>query len=441
MERIISRSTSEADRFQDTPERRRRQRPIRFLSLVVVLVGLLGILFLARGRIALAYHFQVARQSIDRNRFEEALERLYSIESMGVRSGEWHFLVARAIRRQGVSEGVVAHLAKAQALGWPENEVARQRLLLRTQLGPMSEVAAELDPLLKASLDDVAAEELYEAIARCHLAHLNVEEAMRCLEYWGKWQPDNEIPILWAADLYAMLDNSTEAAKRYHRVLEIRPDHIDARLKLARSYTQLAELEKASELFSQCLKADPMNGDALLGMAEAYRRRGETANATDCLLDALMQELTLDRQALALAELGNIALEEQRLDFAMACLADSIAANPTVIENHQSFAAVLSRLGHEAQAEQHRKIASDLRERKNRLFDAKHAMSESPNDPVPRAEVGRIFLEQGRLDEAAVWLRSALRVDPTHKGAQEGLDQYDRLIEESATRNSRGASN
>jgi tetratricopeptide (TPR) repeat protein len=409
--------------------------------LVILLIALLAVLALSAGELRFAYRMQAAHWALRDRDFASAVNLLESVRPRGLHRGRWHFLLARAQRRGGDARGAADSLDRAEQRGWPAEQIALQRLLLAAQSGRINTVQTELAGVLGSDHDDDTAEEIYEAMARGYLSTYQFDEATRCLHSWSQWQPDNQRPHLWLADLHLLVDDNQQAAAGYREVLRIKPDHLDAQLKLARALASLTHLDEAAQLLEECLQRSPDNHDALLSLAEIRRRQGTTEQARSLLYDALLLDPTFDRRAAILGEIGKIAQEEQRYLPALAALEQSVQANPNLISSRQALAAVLMALGQPQAAERQRQAVGELRTRKQRLNEAmQNAMNDSRSS-ADRRTAGLILLEDGRLAEAAEWLRSAIELEPEDAAAHAGLARYYELVGEAehARRHDRAA--
>ncbi len=393
-----------------------------------LLVAALAVLALCWNNVRLSLLLDRVQGTIRKHDFDLAIELLNGAETQGRNSARWHYLMACARRRAGESDGVYEALERAALLHWDGAEIERQRLLLRAQSGQVKAVEEELSKLTQSHLSDDVAEEVYEAIARGHLTAVNVGEAVRCLKFWADWQPKNELPRLWMADLQALLDNHAAAITHYQAALAVKPDLREARVKLGRSLALNSELDEAAAVFEQCIAQFPDDIDAILGLAEIARRQGATQQAKDLLYDALTCDLPSDRTAFALTELGQIALEERGHARAKVLLTDATRANPSLITAHQALATVLAAMGEQDSAAAQQEKVSELRAQKVRLNAALQGAMEDPRNADHRATVGMIYLEQGRLSDAAEWLNIAVQINPRHREAHAGLARYYGLI-------------
>ena len=222
----------------------------------------------------------------------------------------------------------------------------------------------------------------------------------------------------------AQLENSTQAAEEYRRVLEINARHPEARIKLAQILLEKLKLEEAEPLLVGALADQPESADALIGLADVRRRQGSIEEAKSFLYDALVLDLNPNQKAAALATLGQLAVEDRQYVRAVQLLSQSVALNPNLPATHLSLAAALTALGQNDLAASHRAAASRIQDRATRMVTVMQRTVAEPDDPDPRCEAGLILMQQGLWSAGAEWLKTALALDPDHRAANEGLAHY-----------------
>jgi Tfp pilus assembly protein PilF len=374
--------------------------------------------------LALAYRLNSAQQALRARDWVGANEILERSRQRGEMSGQWHYLQACSERRAGQVAQAQRHLARAAALGWNPADIDRQRLLMKAESGQIKQVEGRLAELLQSEVSDEAGEEIYEAMARGYLASLHIMDATKCLRYWVEWQPDNHVPHLWMGDLYQRIENPVAAADEYKRVLDLRPQHAEARLKLAQIYLEQSQVDDAAVLFEDCTSDSAHAAQSLLGLAECRRRQGSTTAAKALLYDVLVLELTSEQSAQALASLGRIALEDRDFAAAIDLLERSISQNPIESDGHIALAGALMAVGQTQLAEVERARARQLVEENNRLQSLTREAVARPSNADLRSEVGLILIQHGLWSAGRDWLQSAVQIDPGHRAAHQGLAQY-----------------
>jgi Tfp pilus assembly protein PilF len=398
-----------------------RWRPALLIGLLAAAVGALVFKW---NDLALAYRLNAAQRALAGGDWSSAAAILERSNERGERSAQWHYLQARAQRRAGEHERAQRHLTRAAALGWDPAEIDRQRLLLRAQSGQIKQVEPRLAAVLQTDLSDEEGEEIYEAMARGYLASLHVQDASRCLKFWMDWQPDNPLPRLWMGDLYRRIENPAAAAEEYRKVLALRPEHSEARVKLAQVYLERSQVAEAAELFEASAERPETAAKSLLGLAECRRRQGQAAAARSLLYDALVLELAPDQAAEALVLLGRLAIEERDFAAAIDLLQRSLALNPIEPAGRVALASALAAIGQSDLAEAERAAARRLVEENTRLQSLTRQAIANPGDAQIRCEAGLILLRHGLLSPGRDWLLAAIEIDPAHRAAHAGLAGY-----------------
>jgi tetratricopeptide (TPR) repeat protein len=187
---------------------------------------------------------------------------------------------------------------------------------------------------------------------------------------------------------------------------------------------ELSNLSESATLFEQCLSDPALEADALLGLAECRRRRGHFDEAKVCLRDALVLDLTPERAAQALAELGQLAQEEQDSERAIHLLQQSVALNPHETKSRLALAGALLAAGQHDLAEAQREAARQIDQRKGRLVSVTRRIATEPSSADLRCQAGLALFELGLESAGADWLMTAVRIDPDHVAANRALAEY-----------------
>ncbi len=397
-----------------------RRRSVLLCVLAALVVAFVG----QFGNLVFSYRLAAAQRALRRGDAAEAIALLEQQADRGARSPEWHYLLARAQRRSSHYADAEKQLAEAGELGWNERDIRRERLLIMARRGQVKQVEAQLAELLAAGESDEAAEDIYEAMAQSYWAAFYVEDALKGLQFWSDWQPENLRPQLWIADLYERVENANEAIAQYRRIIERDPKNAVALAKLGGVLLKKLELAEAAQAYARCLTVAPENADALLGLADCRRRQGANDEAKDVSYEALTLDLTSLQAGRATSLLGTIALEDRDYARAVRLLQESIALNPNDAGTHVSLAAALTAIGQEELAAKERQVARDTSDRHARLLLTTNKVIEEPANADLRCEAGVILMDQGFWSEGADWIKTAIQIDPKHHASHEGLARY-----------------
>jgi tetratricopeptide (TPR) repeat protein len=107
----------------------------------------------------------------------------------------------------------------------------------------------------------------------------NYEEAMNLFDVALGLDPNAADALLHRANLYMLLQKSTEAKADLDRCLQLRPDHLLARLRLATVLMATNDLEGAKKALDMAEEVDPES-------SEVHSYRGEMRFATGDFVEA-----------------------------------------------------------------------------------------------------------------------------------------------------------
>jgi tetratricopeptide (TPR) repeat protein len=395
------------------------RHPGRFAAIVAL--ALIVSAFVLRGIAGAA--FAEAERSLAADRPADANRQLAFARRVLWRSTDVLLLSARSARLIGDFPGAERHLYRTIELEGRTERVQLEFLLLRVQTGEVDQLSGPLIEL--AQKDHPATSLILESLARAYLVQLRYKPAYSCLSFWIEKRPDQAKAYQWRGWVLERLDNAPAARKDYDRALEINPDLVPVRLRIAEMHLEDKQAPKALPHLEHLLRIAPDDAQVrarlgtclfLLGQFEPARRH----------MDVALEKLPNDPALLvALAELN---LQENRIVDAESLLRRVLAADPSDTEALFKLAGLLSLDGRAAEAatamaEYDRKKA--LVDRTNDLLQ-KIAQSKAP-PPDDCAEVGRSLLEIGRERLGVYWCEQALEANPRHPVAHRALaDHYEK---------------
>ncbi len=232
---------------------------------------------------------------------------------------------------------------------------------------------------------------------------------------------------MWRADVWERILRWRAAAAEYRTILEIEPNHAEARRQLAQCLLELHENAAALPLFEQCLTNDPSDLLSALGAAKCYRRITEDPSEAERRYQAILSgnwELLPEQRAEVLTELGQIAMQRREFPEAQTMLEEAIALQPTDAAAHHQLGRVHAHLGDLEQSRYHHETSQQLHAQFGRLSDIMRELLTSTQAPDLRWEAGKILLELGLEREGVAWLQTALHEDPSHQPTQQTLAEY-----------------
>lgn len=335
------------------------------------------------------------------------------------------FRRGRILRRQDHLLEAARAFDVAARLGHDTEQIHRQRVLMKAQVGRVTADDPEIRHLLGAAVDDEFAEECYEALIKGHLAGHRIDEARQCVAFWTEWQPDNALAHAAAGLVAEKLERHGEAIDAYRRALTLDPHDLSLRSRVAALEVHAGRLDVAAAEYSGCLERRPDDPRLLLGLADCQFRRGRPQEASGLVYDALALDLTAEETAVALAALAGLAAEERRSDTACVLYADAIRLDPRNIPARFGYAATLNARGRGGEATHQLAEAQKLSDAHRRLTALTRQTVGEPANADLRVEIARILADLGLREEGARWLEAALQIDPGHARARLELDAHD----------------
>src|SRR5262249_27670266 len=147
-------------------------------------------------------------------------------------SFEVQLLAAQTARRLGDLEAAEQHLARCQEIrGGLAEEVGLEQALLRAQRGGVGSVPPCLRSLGEA--DPPATPLILEAMVRGYMRAYRYGDATLLLALWQDRCPDDLEVYLLQGYVREQIGPTRDAVENYRRVLELDPEHDEARLRLA----------------------------------------------------------------------------------------------------------------------------------------------------------------------------------------------------------------
>jgi tetratricopeptide (TPR) repeat protein len=191
-------------------------------------------------------------------------------------------------------------------------------------------------------------------------------------------------------------------------VLGLRPEHVTARLKLAKLLLGRSDFAGAEDHLRAALRIKPdardaveKLGDALMGLGKAEAAEAQYRKGLELAPNSIAIRINL----------GNVLKALDRPDEAAACYRGALQLAPNSVAARINLAAVLQSLGclPEAAGECHAALALQ------------------PDHPAAHLNFGNILQDQGELGEAEAHFREALRVQPVFPEAHNNLGNLLRL--------------
>jgi predicted Zn-dependent protease len=397
--------------------RRSRWRVVLWALPLFVLIG--GAATFVGCHLWARHHFQAAKKAAEQRRFDEARDHLALCLKVWPRDPEVHLLAARTAWRAGAMDEAELHLERCRELGGTEEALSLERLLMRVQSGDADYLAGYLFRCVQQDHPDATT--ILEALFLGYYKTFQLPRAWVCLDLLLEREPENVQALVWRGEVLHRLYRKADALSDLRKAVNLDPERDDARLLLADLLLDRKYVSEALEHY-QCLAERQPRGRAVrLGLARCHVQIGETPEAVS-LLDELLTEDPRDGEALR--ERGQLTLDSGQVAEAEKWLRRALEAAPYDRETVFNLAKCLESLDQKDEAARLRKKLDRIDADLARLKELSQQIAESPRDPEPRCEAGRIMLRNGLEQEGLRWLRSAQQLDADHAATRQALADY-----------------
>jgi tetratricopeptide (TPR) repeat protein len=391
---------------------------LKLLLLALVPLALIGLGgWVAGWQIWAQRHRSLAEQALARRDLTGALEHLKLCLRVWPTSSETHFLAARTARRAGLYDEAEEHLRLCKKYDGVPEAIELEQALVATQRGDWK-YEQYLHGCVTADHPD--AELILEALVFSYMKTYRLGHAIKCLDYWLEHFPDNVLARLWRGRARELTRFFAEALEDYHRAVELAPDHFEARERLAELLIHKHQAAEALPHFEYLRQRQPDNAAVLLGLARCRAELAEQEAARE-LLDQFLA--THPDHPVALTERGKLALAMGQPAEAEPWLRRAAVASYDP-ETIYVLMRCLHQNGKAGEAKEwlarFQQVEADLK----RVVKATRAITQRPNDPDLRCEVGTLMLRNGQEEEGLRWLNSALHEKPEHGPTLQALADY-----------------
>jgi predicted Zn-dependent protease len=336
-------------------------------------------------------------------------------------SFEIHLLAAQTARRLGDFEAAEQHLARCQEIrGVQSPEVDLEQILIRAERGGMDSVMPYLRSLVEEN--HPATPLILEAMIRGYMRAFRYGDAAMLVSLWLDRWPDDIQANLYHGYISGQIGSEEKAVESYRRVLELDPEHDEARLRLADLLINRAAAAEALEHLDQLARKRPDDLYVQTRFARCLLALGRPEEAEE-KADRVLAELPHFRPALTVK--GGSALALNRPAEAERWLREALVMDAADYTAQYELSRSLRQQAkdEEAQAVEDRLAVLSADGRRIRKI-VQDDINRSPNDPALRTEVGNILLRAGSEQEGVQWLYSALRQGPTYGPAHRALAAY-----------------
>jgi Flp pilus assembly protein TadD len=365
-----------------------------------------------------------AQVAVKEDRPADARDRLDFCLTVWPRSPDVHLLAARAARLANDHDAAEAHLNRCLRLQDGATEAVQlEFLLLRAQTGELEEVTVPLlDTVEKGHPEGPL---ILETLARAYMHRLRFNSAWTCLSRWIELRPDEAKAYHWRGWVLERLNRHRAAGEDYRRALELDPDLVPVRLRLAEILIEDKQAPDALphlERLYQQVPDDP-RVRARLGMCRLLQGRFEEARR---LMESALPHMP--RDALLLVSLANLELQEGHGSEAERLLRTVLAAEPSDTE---ALFVLVSALQLQGRTEESAAVLKDYERTRDKVARINHLLTTVVDSTTAGAddfaEAGRLLLEIGRTNQGTYWLDQAIERDPWNQQARRAyVGHYER---------------
>ena len=371
------------------------------------------------------------------NRTQEGLDYLERSAALAPANVRLHFILAETYGNLSLIDKAVDEYRKIEKLvpGSREAKEAGERIHMLLgkkygEQGKFDEALKEFSAVLTASPDNVPAL-MSKGVTLAAMGRL--DEAQTALEKALQIQPDNALLHRHLAEVFEKKGDIERSREQYEQLLRSAPPDsplaklAEIKLALIRGAKLLAEkqLEDARSEFEKVLVLDPGNELARFNLAVVYHGLGDMQRSEE-ILHSLVKDNpnNLDAQL----RLGTLYLESGRLKEAVNEFESVIEKRKDSLQAQQA-AELLDRV------RSNEKLAGKMTLSERLALD-KAAVQQNPDDRQAWLDLGLLYVQMNKRDEAIEALNNVIRLNPDDPrvlgilaGLYEDADNFDKALE------------
>lgn len=364
------------------------------------------------------YQWRAAQAALAGDRPHEATARLAVPLAVWWWDPDVRLLAARASRVGGDLPAAEAHLNRGLKLaGGATERLQLEFLLLRIQTGELDQVAPPLIDAVEKGHPESAL--IMNTLAVAYVQSLRYKPAFACLSRWIELQPDSAKAYHLRGWVLERLNKHKEASADYHKALELAPESVPIRLRVAEMLLEDHQAPEAVPHLEELYRRAPDDPkvQARLGMCRFLQGRTDEARQ---LMEAAVPRLPHDPTLLI--HLARLDLQDGRPADAERRLRIVIDTDPTDTEAWYTLITAVQAQGRAGDADmvlrgyERAKTALD---RTNKLLQE---VADSPTaGAADYAELGDLLLQAKQEQRGLYWLYEALDRDPENQRAHRAL--------------------
>ena len=218
-------------------------------------------------------------------------------------------------------------------------------------------------------------------------------QAMSLARRLSRSYPQQPLPHNIMGTIHMARQQYAEAAKCFRRALELAPDFLDARNNLGAACNSLEDYAQAINCFGQVIAAQPGDAEAHANLGNAYRRSGKLDLAVGSYENSLRIR---PGDVPTLLNLGQTLMEMRLPNQAMLSYHNALELEPDRADIMRYTADAFREMSQYDQA----------------MDWYKRAIERAPQESRSHTELGMLYLQLDRAEEAAAELQTALELAP-----------------------------
>ena len=264
-------------------------------------------------------------------------------------------------------------------------------------------------------------------LAAIYLASGDSARGLALLELSAKLKPDDYHPWLAMGKVRQDMGELELAAKAYEECLKRNPEDLDAKQARTGRIRALMDNHKESDaqpLISEALKLDPANAE-LLGLAAISAQTLGRSDEAEVLSE---KSLAMNPdESNALMTKAQLAFLNNQPAIAEEVLKKALSAKPNQPPLLQLLMQAQARQGKTGEATETKKNFQVVSDRILKMDKLTKEISQKPDDPKPRYEMGLLAVEGKMQVLAEQCFRAALDIDPKFELARQALEDLVKL--------------
>ena len=365
-------------------------------------------------------HWRAALQALEQDDLSAARDHLTQVTHWRPNDAEACFLAARTARRLGQYDSAEQLLERAASLGYDQEAVDLERVLLQADAGDFRQVEDTLITHIRTG--HYEEDLIFESLVRGFLRQQRLEAVHHWSAIWTSRYPDAWQPWYRRGQAYELVPQLNDAADAYRKALKLRPDKVEVEYHLGDVLRRLNLYQEALPHLENCYRRRPHEPRIVATLARCLRSLARIAAARDLLDQWLASHQGKYPELLTLR--GRLEHDMQRPEQALQWFLKAEAIAPRHEETIVSLANVYRDLGRTEEAERYALLAKDIYNQMNQVERLTREIRKDPNNASLQYELGRLLIRLGHADKGVDWLKGALQLDPRYRAAHLALADY-----------------